>query len=631
MLTTQNPNPGEKQPFILWRPFLAAWNWLVPPTQAHIDRQSRTSRYVFLGSIVVLALVLIVTALLKGRDWHNAYKRWASNSDAREAVKYEKEANDYLEANRTMDYQDTMRKAASKANEAYLGDSDNPEAIRVLARIATRAGGTNANTARFLWEKLAKNHQMTDDDFAWRVQALANLKEDKSASDQIEKLLKDTAPTRKVVDTADQVMQRLGRVRQLLEILKNYVREQPDDFDTKLLLGIRLKQLGNDEDKKEGAAILWEMADRDDDTGLHALEFLDSQKNLTVKESQILIARLPKHPEAKEYHRIAALKRSAALPGADKQAIIDKAIVDHANSKREDLVPLSRWLLDEGEFEKLADFLKPKEKIMRDYTPLLDHYLTALTRLKRYDDLQTLVDDPRVQLKKSERAFHRVHLAYVLGKPEDELDKLLVDAVSAAINDNQIPMLLQLGRYAEQRKHYRTALDAYKAASVSALTEQEGFEGLLRVNYVIGDTKEFTNAAHETARRWPDNQRYLERSLYAGLLTGIEMETALSRCQKLYDARPNDSQRKLLMGLADIRMADPSACRRAVEGINLDDIAPGQRAVLCGLMKAMGFAKQAYELSQTIPDDIVMLPEEANFLRRAKQSPDVGVANAPLK
>ena len=138
-------------------------------------------------------------------------------------------------------------------------------------------------------------------------------------------------------------------------------------------------------------------------------------------------------------------------------------------------------------------------------------------------------------------------------------------------------------------------------------------------------------AAHETARRWPDNQRYLERSLYAGLLTGIEMETALSRCQKLYDARPNDSQRKLLMGLADIRMADPSACRRAVEGINLDDIAPGQRAVLCGLMKAMGFAKQAYELSQTIPDDIVMLPEEANFLRRAKQSPDVGVANAPLK
>jgi hypothetical protein len=107
------------------------------------------------------------------------------------------------------------------------------------------------------------------------------------------------------------------------------------------------------------------------------------------------------------------------------------------------------------------------------------------------------------------------------------------------------------------------------------------------------------------------------------------METALTRCQKLYDARPNDSQRKLLMGLANIRMADPAACRRAVEGINLDDIAPGQRAVLCGLMQAMGFAKQAYELSQTIPDGTVMLPEEASFLRRAKQSPNV--ANAPLK
>src|SRR4051794_3271553 len=111
MLTSQNPNPNEKQPFVLWRPFLAVWTWLVPPTQAHIDRQSRTARYVFLGLIMLLALALVTTALLKGRDWHNAYKRWASNSDARTAVKYEKEAADYLEANRTMDYQDAMNKA----------------------------------------------------------------------------------------------------------------------------------------------------------------------------------------------------------------------------------------------------------------------------------------------------------------------------------------------------------------------------------------------------------------------------------------------------------------------------------------------------------------------------------------
>ena len=629
MLTTQNPNPDEKRPFLLWRPFLTVWTWLVPPTQAHIDRQSRTSRYVFLGLIVLVALALVATVALKGREWRHDFKRLMSNRDARAAEKYEKEAVEYLEANRIMDGQDAMNKAYFKAKDAYTGDSDNPAAIRVLARIATRAGANNAATARYLWEKLDKTHQLKDEDFGWRIQALSNISEDKSASDQIESLLKDTAPTRRVVDTADKVMQRLGRIRQLLEILRNYVKEQPDDFDTKLLLGVRLLQLGNEADKKEAWGILWEIAARDDDTGLRALEFLDSQKTLTVDEQRKLIERLEQHPEAKEEDHIAATRRMANLPGADKDQIIRKAIADHVNAKRADLLPLCRWLINEEQFEKLVDFLKTKEGMIKDFQTLLDYYLTALTKLKRYDELQRLVDDPRVALGQAQRAFHRVHLAYVLGKPEDELDKLLVDAVTAAIHDNQTKLLVQLGFYAEQRKHYRTALDAYKAASVYPVTEREGYDGLLRVNYVTGNSKEFSGVAHETARRWPDNQQYVERSLYAGLLTGIEMETAIARCQKLYDARPNDSQRKILMGLAFLRMADPGACRRAVEGVNLDEILPGQRAVLCGLMRAIGFAKQGYELSQTIPDNTVMLPEEANFLRRARQSPDV--ANAPLK
>jgi hypothetical protein len=619
MLTTQDPDPNQKRPFLLFRPFLALWTWLVPPTQAHIDRQSWTARFVFLGLMVAIASGLVVFTLLNARTWHHAWKHWLSDRDAATAEKYEKEMMDYAAANRKMEYEDAGHRAVEAAKAAYLGDPDNPAAIRVLARLYTQAGWREAS---YFWGKLEKAHELTDEDFGWRVKALARAGQDKSAGDQIESLLKETKPTRKVVETADDVMRHLGRSQQLLVILKKYVADKPDDSDTRLLLGMREMQFGTAEDKKEGRTILWEMAAMDDDTGMHALHFLASQKDLTVEEQKRLIDRLEHHPDSKEAEHIAALRLKAHLPGADKGAIVDKAIADHANASRDDLVILCRWLLDEGEFEKVATFLKGKENQIRDYnTPLLDHYLTALTRLNRFDDLQRLVEDPRVNLTTADRAFHRVHLAYVLGKPEEEMDKLLVEAVDAAINQHQLHMLLDLGHYAEQRKHYRTAWDAYRAASTNPDTEKRGYDGMLSVSYLMGNTKEFSATAQETARRWPDSQYYLERSLYASLISGVEMETAIARAQKLFEARPSDSQRKILMGLAHFRMGDTAACRRVLEGVNLEEISPGQRAVLCGLIRGVGLTRQAYELSQTIPDSTVMLPEEANFLRRAKIPP----------
>ena len=57
MLFTQNPDPSQQQAqrFVLWRPFIALWHWLVPPSVAHADRQTRTARYAAVGLLLPAA------------------------------------------------------------------------------------------------------------------------------------------------------------------------------------------------------------------------------------------------------------------------------------------------------------------------------------------------------------------------------------------------------------------------------------------------------------------------------------------------------------------------------------------------------------------------------------------------
>jgi hypothetical protein len=158
MFTSQNPDPNGKKHFILWRPVVALWTWLVPPTQAHADRQPVAARRVAAALIVFVVLLLIALTLIFGRDLAKLYRKWRSNNAVKEAQKFERVAQEYFDQKREMEYQDTLVKSFLKASEAYVSDPDNPEAVRVAARIYTRTG---QNQARFLWDKLQQLGAMT--------------------------------------------------------------------------------------------------------------------------------------------------------------------------------------------------------------------------------------------------------------------------------------------------------------------------------------------------------------------------------------------------------------------------------------------------------------------------------------
>ena len=66
MLTSQNPDPNARRTFILFRPFIAVWHWLFPPTLAHRDRQSNTSRIIAAVAIVVVCVAWAIFEFISG-------------------------------------------------------------------------------------------------------------------------------------------------------------------------------------------------------------------------------------------------------------------------------------------------------------------------------------------------------------------------------------------------------------------------------------------------------------------------------------------------------------------------------------------------------------------------------------
>ena len=612
MFTSQNPNPNAGKRFVLFRPFIALWQWLFPPTVAHRDRQSALSRVAAIAVIILFCGSLMAVPLIFGKGWYNKIQTWQSNSKIDEAEELEK--------------QDRLYEAWNMANDAYALDANNPRALRTLARYY---GARGQKQAFYMLDKLEKlGFKPTDDDRLLRIQALMRSNEIKDAQVQIEALLKDSPPSARMVDIADQVMQGRGRSRELLEILRSYVAKTPDDLDIKLKLATREIQFGTTAEIADGMKILWSLAEDPSKAGLGALEMLDQQTIEDAGEQRKLIALLEKHPLAGEEQRIAALRRTVKLEPARKDEIMNKAMEDRRKASREDLVPLARWFVQEGEHERLLGYLK--KEVVQDYAPLLGQYLNALTLANRHDELAAIVKDPRTRLSLSDRAFFQAHLAFVTRKSWDDVNKLLVQAVSAAEADMRPQNYLIIAKWAEQHGHPVVAEQAYRVASLNRVGEgiqRQGFDGLLKLTYLNGNSKGFLEATRDTARRWPENQHFLERSLYASLLAGVEIETAIPRVEKLYETKPDDTQRKLLMALVSYWMMEPKGALKYIKQINLSELSPGQGAVLCGILYRVGdqAAAEAKRVAQQISRDAPMLPEERKFLLEVR--PDLAAVS----
>jgi len=610
LLFSQNIDPnqaGNKKPFILLRPFIAAWQWLVPPTQAHRDRQSTTARMVAIGSLIAVCGMVIVLGFLYARPLHDQYQNW--------------QAEGLYEEAKSMINDGQGVQAFYKVQEAVKLAPKNQNAVRLNAEILTMARRPEA--LHFL-DQLDRLGATNDSDRALRVRALMSLERPKEASDLLEDLLNKQMPTETLMKLADHVWGKSQKNEMLTKSMRNYAESHPEDREHALRLA-RVEILSKQAvEVSSGLRRAWKVAEGDDDLSLKALELLDSAADLPPDESKKLIERLRNHPKGGGWHLVAALRRQVKIDPLRKDELILEAVRTARGRQREDLVPLIRWLVEppQNEYLKVLSLVTEDEAV--SYQPLLENYLTALTALGRYTDLERLVNDPRVSkiLSRTVLAFFRAHLAYVTRKSPEETRGALISAKAASDTEQRADLLQQIARYAEERGHFDIAEDAFRSVSRNSQHERVGFDGLIRMTKSNGNTEGLLAASREAVRRWPDDSRYQEDFLYANLLMGREVELSLFQVRKLHELQPKDYQRRLLVAMACWRLKDMLTATYFLNEMDLsnNNLTPGQQAVYAAIARD-SVADNAADVARRVIRDIDprarMLPEERSCFTRA--------------
>lgn len=607
MLTNQTIDPNnlgeQKPPFILFRPFVTVWHWMVPPTQAHRDRQSKTARWAARIGVTTFCLGLMGVAAYYARPLKNSYDDWKADRLVKES--------------RQMAEDGQIVNAVFKAQEAYKIAPDNVNALRLNTEFLT---AMKRPEALFFLDKLEEKGATELKDMQTRVKALINLNRGKEASTLMEEVLKKAPSDPLSMKLAEEVWTTNKKNSILLKTLKSYGDEHPDDAAHALRLAKVQIDSGDSTEKADGMRRAWKVAEKDDATGLQAIEYLNGFETLPPDETSKLIQRLRNHPKATGWHYVAALNRQLALNPAQRPALIQEAIESAWGKDRDALVPMVRWLVEQQEFLQVLALVT--EDQAKEYQPLLENYLTALTMLQRFDDLERLVKDPKVDkiLNQSVSAFYRAHLAFVLRKPTEEIRGALTLAKNAADTERRGELCMKIGEYAEARGFADIAQDAYKSAALNPRTERQGYQGLLRATEANENTEGLLTAATEASRRWPDDPVYVERFLYANLITGRQIELTLTEVVKMLDERPGDTFRRLMAALAHWRIGDFKTATSYIQQLDIQQLSAGQRAVLAIIARDSttdNGTEIARQVAQSIEAQARMLPEERTFLAKA--------------
>lgn len=603
MLSGQIIDPNQQQkPHILIRPFLAVWHWMVPPSQAHMDRQSRTTVVVRSTIVIVLSAGFILSVIIWGREIRDAYQDWRAGRLVNQARELADEGN--------------VLNAVLKAQEAYTMSPDNTEAIRLNAKFLTLM---KRQEAVYFHERLEKQGTATAEDVQLKVRALMNLNRTKEASDTLNKLMKNAPPTDAVFKLAEDVWAGKEQNDVVLNVLKDFCEKHPIDNESHLRLAKLQVASPKASEVAAGMALLWKLSEHPGETGLKAVETLEALRGLGPEETRRLIDLLEHHPRATGWHDVAAMKRRIDLSPSRRTQIIQEAVMKYQRAQREKRVPFVRWLVLEREFLQVVALVDEEDaKANRD---LLENYLTALTLLGRFDDLAKLVEDPKVAeiLNKTVRAFYRAHLAFVRGSPREEVREKLISARIAAQDEGRGDLLIGVAGYAEKRGIMDVAEDAFRAASAIRRLERDGFNGLVRLCRATGNLPGLLEASREAVRRWPDDENLLEAYLYACLIAGLDVELSLERTLNLLAKRPDDSQIKVAAALGYYWFGDLDMCANHMQRVDLNKCTVGQQAVFAYLAKAGGYADAAATVVKSIPSTANMLPQESAFLKRARE------------
>jgi tetratricopeptide (TPR) repeat protein len=579
------------------------------------QRKRRRRRWLFVG---LALLILIVAGFFAVRPVRN----WLHGLQARRHARH---AFALIE-------QQNWREARDEATAAYQLRPNEPEALRAVARLLSRAGQADAIS---FWKSLAAETTLTREDL--RDEAAIALKaNDLAVADEATQHLienRDGKPAASDFVFAMDVSLRKRQFDKAIEFARQALADpaasRRDQLQATLALDTVL-QNGNASlvgDPKQIDARLAEIASGTDDVSLEALVALAQHIASPTPETKDLpppipvddlIAKIDNHPLAKPQHKLFVAELAMSRHPDQRDTIEQRTIDRWKNGSNEELAALAGWLYRRGEYQRELEAI-PLERSTQTRELFLQH-VDALGALNRWDDIRRILEAERFPL---DPVIQNMYLARCFAQQghEQGAENNWQRALESAAGD--VSKLIMLGEYAEKNGAHQIAATAFEAAVAVSPKSRPAQLGRLRAAYGSGDTKKVRNVLLELLKIWPNDTGLLNDEAYAHLLLlpsdtqpdSPELKSIESLAQKLVDGEPSSLPHRTLLALALLKQNRPYSALALYRGLTIPQnaLSASTVAVHAAVLAASGQQSEAQAESKNIPTD-KLLPEEKSLL-----------------
>lgn len=478
----------------------------LPLTEAELEGRRRKQRRITI--IAVAILVLLGLGYLSARPVLNAVRGWQARRHAQKAY--------------ALIDQEKWVDARNEAISAYQLRPSEPEAIRAVARLLSRAG--QADGLKF-WKELEEKSKLTRTDFRDEAELALKVREFDVANGALKELLSNREGGPAPADwllAADVAIQQQNLDRAMGEIRKVFASTKASDrdvFKATLLLD-RILRTGA-KDRTEVLERLVRLAGSKESVALDALVVL-AQNVLESKEPwrnpagmpiDNIIETLEKHPLAKPQHKLLAIDLKIHEHPEQREDLVQAAIAQWKGADNAALLALAAWLNTRGEHQRELDAI-PRQRAMQTRELFFQH-VDALGALGRWDEIRRLIESEQFPL---DPVVEHMYLARCFAQQGqmNGAENNWSRALQAAAGD--LGKLMVLGDYAEKNGAYDVAAAAFEAAVAVAPRSRPAQQGRLRVAYETHDTKKIHAILVELLKLWPNDPAVQNDEAYARLL-----------------------------------------------------------------------------------------------------------------
>ncbi len=585
-------------------------DFLLTPEELLLRRRGRRRILI----IALAVLLLLVAGVLTIKPARNAIRGLQARRHARQAFVF-------------IDQQ-KWSQARDEATAAYQLRPDEPQAIRAVALLLSRAGQGDALT---FWKDLASKTSLTREDLREEADVALQANDTPAAQEAVRKLLgtPDGKPTPTDLLLAAEVATRqreFDKVSKFAEqVLADPGTTRQDQLRATIALDNVLQNGGASlvGDPKQVGARLVEIAQGDDDVALKALVVL-AQRVLTpspgAKDSPPplpageLVARINNHPLATPAHKLLAVDVEISQHPDQREQIEQRTIDRWKNGSNEELLALAAWLYRNGKYQRALDVL-PLERATQTRELFLQH-VDALGALNRWDSIRKILENERFPL---DPVIQHMYLArcYAQQGQQQGADNNWQRAIQDAAGD--LSKLLTLGNYAEKNGVHQVAATAYEAAVAVSPKLRAAQLGRLRAVYGLGDTKRAHAILTELLKLWPNDTALQNDEAYARLLLlppdtkpdSNELKSIESLAETLVRQEPASLPHRTLLALALLKQNRPHDALALYTNLTVppNALSASSVAVHVAVLAASGQTADAKQEFKLIPID-KLLPEE---------------------